>query len=123
MSQSDRARRVLVILGQGGHTAEILRLVDMLAAREAPFTYQYLITREDNVSSQRIRIPGAIYWVNRTRYKSYALWQEILRSLLALVESFFVILRARPHAVVTSGPAVAVPVLSLIHISEPTRPY
>ena len=110
MSQPDNARRVLVILGQGGHTAEILRLVDMLAAREAPFTYQYLITREDNVSAQRIRIPGAIYWVNRTRYKSYAMWQEIMRSLLALVQSFFVILRARPHAVVTSGPAVAVPV-------------
>lgn len=105
-----RPRRVLVILGQGGHTAEILRLVDMLAAHGAPFTYQYLITREDNVSGQRIRIPGAIFWVNRTRYKSYALWQEILRSLLALVQSFFVILAARPHAVVTSGPAVAVPV-------------
>ncbi|MBK7199471.1 PssD/Cps14F family polysaccharide biosynthesis glycosyltransferase [Candidatus Amarolinea dominans] len=105
-----RPRRVLVILGQGGHTAEILRLVDMLAAHGAPFVYQYLITREDNVSGQRIRIPGAIFWVNRTRYKSYALWQEILRSLLALVQSFFVILAARPHAVITSGPAVAVPV-------------
>ncbi len=108
--QSAPTMRVLVILGQGGHTAEVLRLVEMFVARQAPFSYQYLITREDNVSAAHIRHPGPIFWINRSRYKSYALWQEILRTLLSFVQSFFVVLHARPHAVVTSGPALAVPV-------------
>ncbi|XP_038649825.1 UDP-N-acetylglucosamine transferase subunit ALG14 homolog isoform X2 [Scyliorhinus canicula] len=45
---------VLVVLGSGGHTTEILRLVDSLSASYAP--RHYVIANTDMMSAERVRI-------------------------------------------------------------------
>lgn len=110
MSEPVQPLRLLVILGGGGHTTEILRLVDLFAARGAPFAYTYLVTWEDSLSVQRIRQAGPVYRVNRPSYKSYSGLHQAFGTLRALVQTLGIMLRVRPQAVVTAGPAIAVPV-------------
>lgn len=110
MSPPARPLRLLVILGGGGHTTEILRLVDLFVDQGAPFGYAYLLTWEDTLSEQRIRQPGPVYRVNRPSYKSYSGVRQVVGTLRALGQTLGIMLRVRPHAVVTAGPAIAVPV-------------
>lgn len=110
MSGPTRPRRLLIILGGGGHTTEILRLVDLFVDQGAPFGYAYLLTWEDTLSEQRIRQPGPVYRVNRPSYKSYSGVRQVVGTLRALGQTLGIMLRVRPHAVVTAGPAIAVPV-------------
>jgi hypothetical protein len=49
--------RLLIILGEGGHSTELLNLVDLLGDN---FKYSYLISKEDNISINHIRITGPI---------------------------------------------------------------
>ena len=110
MMKAAQPLRVLVILGGGGHTTEILRLVDLFVAQGAPFVYAYLLTYEDTLSAQRIRQTGPVYRINRPSYKSYSGVRQVVGTLRALGQALGVMLRARPQAVITAGPALAVPV-------------
>jgi beta-1,4-N-acetylglucosaminyltransferase len=99
--------RLLVVLGEGGHTTELLKLVDLLGDA---YDYYYIIPKEDNLSAGHTEYPGPIYTLTRPRGKRTKTLDSILRTLLAGIESLWVLLRVRPAAVLSTGPAIAVPV-------------
>ncbi len=106
MADEERRLRMLVLLGEGGHTKEILILVDLLG-RE--FAYGYVVTRQDPLSAEKIRLPGPIYRVTRPRGKGDPAWRAGLKLLRTAAEALRVMLDFRPDALLTSGPALAVP--------------
>ena len=99
--------RLWVVLGEGGHTTELLRLVDLLGDR---YEYHYMVTKEDNLSASRIKHCGPLYSLSRPRGKDTGMAGAVWRTLLAGVQSLPVIWRIRPTAVLSTGPAIAVPV-------------
>ena len=99
--------RLLVVLGEGGHTTELLKLVDLLGD---VYHYHYVISKEDNLSESRIRHPGPIYKLTRPRGKYTGMLRSIPRTLVTGIESLGVVLRVRPTAILSTGPAIAVPV-------------
>ena len=66
---------MLIVLGEGGHTKEMLALVDLLGAE---YEYAYLLTKEDAFSAAKICSPGPIYRVIRPRGKSDPAWLAVL---------------------------------------------
>ncbi len=102
-----RALRVLVVLGEGGHTVEMIRLVNLLGPR---YTYMYMVVKEEKLSERKIRIPGPIYRINRPQWKVEPAWKVALRYLRLTWQSLVILLRARPHVILQSGPGLAVPV-------------
>ena len=99
--------KLLVVLGEGGHSKEMLALVDLLGG---DYAYAYLLTREDALSAGKIHFPGPCYRVIRPRGKSDPAWLAAAKLLLCAAQSLVILLRVWPVAVVTSGPAVAIPV-------------
>jgi beta-1,4-N-acetylglucosaminyltransferase len=99
--------KLLVVLGEGGHSAELLNLVDLLEDR---YDYHYIVSKEDNLSASRIKYPGPVYSLNRPRGKSTGKLNAIFRTLFAGIESLWILLRIRPAAILSTGPAIAVPV-------------
>ena len=99
--------RLLVVLGEGGHTTELLRLVDLM---EGPYEYHYVVSQEDNLSKKRISKPGAVHTLWRPRGKNTRLLAALVRTLGVLLQSLWVLLRVRPTAILSTGPAIAVPV-------------
>ena len=99
--------KLLVVLGEGGHTAELLKLVDLLGDR---YDYHYIVSKQDNLSINRIKHPGPIYRLDRPRGKQTKKLDAILRTILVGIQSLWVLLRVRPAAIVSTGPAIAVPI-------------
>lgn len=99
--------KLLVVLGEGGHTTELLTLVDHLGDL---YDYHYIISREDNLSAGQIRRQGPIYRVTRPRGKLTGALRSAFRTLGAAVQSLGILIRVRPNAILSTGPAIAVPV-------------
>lgn len=99
--------KLLVVLGEGGHSKEMLTLVDLLGDG---YEYAYLLTREDPLSASKIQRPGRIYRVIRPRSKDDPTWLAVGKLAFCLVQSLVVLCLAWPDAVVSSGPAVAIPI-------------
>jgi beta-1,4-N-acetylglucosaminyltransferase len=99
--------KLLIALGEGGHTKEMLTLRDMLGD---DFEYGYLIVQDDEVSETKIRHPGPVYRVLRPRDKDHNLPRDVLKALYSGWQSLQALRTFRPQAVLSSGPSVAVPV-------------
>ena len=98
--------KLLIVLGSGGHTTEMLRLVDLLGPQ---YEYEYLVAADDELSVKRIRVPGHVYQVVRPRWKATGLPMVILRTLLSAWYALVALVRVRPRAIISTGPGPAVP--------------
>lgn len=100
---------LLVVVGEGGHSAQCLRLVDLLGPDA--YRYSYILENRDRVSEGKIRAPGPIYRVVRPSCViSRRLLPDALKFIWCTLQSAWVLLRTRPDVVISVGPAVAVPV-------------
>ncbi len=97
---------VLVVLGEGGHTSEMVRLLRLLGDG---FSYAYVITREDRLSEGKIPFPGPVHRVNRPRWKGEGWGTGFLKYLRLNLQSLALLLRARPKAILHSGPGTSAP--------------
>ncbi len=102
--------RVLVVLGEGGHTRQMLQLLDQLGPH---YEYHYLLAAEDQLSEEKIRLAGPVHRIGRPRSKvkghtdslPVAAWHT-LHSLAQLIP---ILRQVRPRVVLANGPSVAVP--------------
>jgi beta-1,4-N-acetylglucosaminyltransferase len=98
--------KILVILGEGGHSKEILILVDLLGPQ---YRYEYVMTYEDLLSEAKIRYAGPTYRVVRPRSKDDPALTAAVKLLRCIGQALAIVRRSRPDAILTSGPALAVP--------------
>jgi beta-1,4-N-acetylglucosaminyltransferase len=98
--------RLLIVLGSGGHTKEMLRLVDLMGPG---YEYTYLVCADEDLSAQKIKMPGAVYRVIRPRLLNISMLTVALRTLWAAGQAFAALLQARPQAIISTGPGIAVP--------------
>ena len=98
--------KLLVVLGDGGHTAEIVRLVEFLGP---DYDYAYLITTSDRISESKITIQGPIYYTMRPRAKDDKVWRVAWKLIYSFCRAAWLLYQIRPDVVLGSGPAVMVP--------------
>ena len=98
---------VLVVLGEGGHTSEMLNLVDQL---DEAHDLHYVLVTEDEMSESRIRRPGTVHRIRRPNAKDSAKVAAIVQTAIAQLQSLWLLARLRPRAVLSSGPAIGIPV-------------
>lgn len=99
--------KLLVVLGEGGHTTELLHLVDLLGDG---YDYHYIVAAEDALSVSRIRRPGPVYTLRRPRHKSMSITQGAWRTVGVSWQTLRLLWQLRPTAILSTGPALAVPV-------------
>lgn len=98
--------KLLIVLGSGGHTTEMIRLVDLLGPK---YEYCYLVAADDELSVQKIKVPGAVYRVMRPRWKRSNLLEVLVRTLISTLQALVALVRVRPQAIISTGPGPAVP--------------
>lgn len=99
--------KLLVVLGSGGHTAQMLKLVDLLGEK---FEYAYLVASGDSLSAGKIRKRGEVFFAHRPKDHGDNPLIIFFKVIRLLCESLCVLRMARPDAVVSAGPGLAVPV-------------
>ncbi|MFC2023130.1 PssD/Cps14F family polysaccharide biosynthesis glycosyltransferase [Chloroflexota bacterium] len=98
--------KILVVLGGGGHSAELLRLVDLLGS---DYDYSYMISAIDTISEDKIGWKGPVYRVPLLLDK-HARWRRLVLAIGPSVRQLIVLLRARPKAILSTGSNIAVPI-------------
>ncbi len=101
-------KRIGVILGRGGHTAQTFSLVDLLGDR---FEYLYIIGVLDRLTPKKIRIPGRILKVFAPRLLPQdSRIMSVIRTAFTLLLSFVYLIIYRPALVLSCGTGMTVPV-------------
>jgi len=101
-------RRLGIVLGQGGHTAQTFALIDLLGHE---FRYTYFVGLFDKLTKRKIRIPGLMLPVLPPRLLPQdSRIMAALRTVLTLAVSFAYLLVLRPAAVISCGTGLTVPI-------------
>ena len=112
--------RTLVVLGSGGHTAEMLALLRRLdRARFAPLLY--VLATTDHTSAQRLEAferdhapPGAraptLFRLPRSREVGQSYLTSVATTLHATAHAVALVFRTMPSLVVCNGPGTCIPV-------------
>ena len=98
---------MLIVLGEGGHTKEMVHLIDQLGP---DLEYAYVLVSDDELSESKITRPGPVYRVVRPRDKVHNVVRDVYKALQCAVQSARIVRRVRPDAFLSTGPSVAVPV-------------
>jgi beta-1,4-N-acetylglucosaminyltransferase len=127
MSEKNRSMKVLVILGDGGHSAQMFRLLELL---EPNYEYNYMMATTDSISEGKVTWKGPVYRVpplhgKHTRYRG------LVRAIGPILKQLIVLLRVRPRAILSTGANIAVPIsvfgrllgVKVIHIETGSRVY
>jgi len=102
-------KTLLVVLGRGGHTEQLLKLIDLLGKG---YNYEYVIASEDLVSEKRIKLKGRVFKIiNPRRMDDKNIVKVILKFIPSTIQLISVILRSKAKFVVMCGPALC------LHIS------
>ncbi|MEM3433792.1 MAG: PssD/Cps14F family polysaccharide biosynthesis glycosyltransferase [Candidatus Methanomethyliaceae archaeon] len=104
---------ILAVLGSGGHTTQILKLIELLGDR---FEYRYLVGIGDALSPSKITREGKVYFVHRARDHGDGAFITALKAMRLFLESLFVIVSVKPDVVLSAGPGLAVPISILAKI-------
>ncbi len=99
--------RLLVVLGEGGHTKELVKLVALLGT---DYEYGYVLVHDDELSEQKLTVPGPVFRVRRPRDKEHRLLHDLWKTFTCFCQAVKIVRRFRPKAMLSTGPGVAVPV-------------
>lgn len=113
-------RSTMIVLGSGGHTTEMLRMVGALD-RDAYFPRTYVCADTDRMSSSKLATAEAdgdyvLRLIPRAREVRQSVLGTALASSRALVASAMVVLTEMPDVILTNGPGTCVPICVAAYI-------
>ncbi|MBE9513575.1 MAG: hypothetical protein IMY83_00895 [Chloroflexi bacterium] len=119
--------KTLVVLGDGGHSTEMLRLLELLGPN---YEYSYMMSTTDSISQGRITWKGPVYRVP-VPFGKYTPDHNPIRAIGPALRQLAVLLRVRPRAILSTGASIAVPIsvfgrlmgVRVIHIETGSRVY
>ncbi len=108
-------QKLLIHLGMGGHTSQILRVVEQLEQKKnQDFVYEYLIGHDDKTSSSKIIFPGKIRQVKNPRLmQDKSLVIVVLKMIPTTIQLLKLLRKTKPDAVISTGPSLAIPLFWL----------
>ncbi len=97
-------KTLLAVLGRGGHTEQLLKLIDLLGKG---YNYEYVIASDDLVSEKRIKLKGRVFKIiNPRKMDDKSIVKVILKFIPSTMQLISVILRSKAKFVVMCGPAL-----------------
>lgn len=119
--------KILVVLGDGGHSAEMLRLLELLGPA---YEYSYVMATNDFISEDKIAWKGPTYRVPLPLGK-YASERNPIRAIKPILKQLIVLLRVRPKVILNTAANIAVPIsafgrllgVKIIHVETGSRVY
>ena len=122
-------KKVLVVLGDGGHTAEMLKLLELLGPK---YEYSYLMVSDDHISEGKIQYTGPVYRVDTPTEKDERRWIDFIsRAAGPILKELSILLKVKPKVILSTGPSIAIPVavwgrllgVKVIHVETGSRVY
>ena len=111
MSSAERKISTMVILGSGGHTSEMIRMISVLnSTRYYPKTF--VLAQTDKFSLNKLKEIGCdseILVIPRSREIHQSWISTVFTTLWAFISCFQIIWKHRPELLLCNGPGTCVP--------------
>ncbi|MFX0200362.1 MAG: hypothetical protein ACFFCW_29945, partial [Candidatus Hodarchaeota archaeon] len=98
-------KKVLLVMSHGGHTKQMLLLDQQLKLKVETC---YLVLKREQFGLDKMQ--GKIYKIFGARKKDSGLIYDIFGTLVMVIQSFLILIKARPIAIISSGTSSAVPI-------------
>lgn len=113
----NRSKTIMIVLGSGGHTGELLIMIKKLDLKKFSkifFVYSHNDTSSANKIKENINVDFykdkiETIQIYRSRNVGQSFKSSILTTLISFIHSAFIIAKTRPSMIVTNGPGVALP--------------
>jgi beta-1,4-N-acetylglucosaminyltransferase len=117
--------RMLVVLGDGGHTTEMIELLKLLGPN---YEYSYMMSTLDTISEGKIPWEGPMYRVPVPLGK-HASERNLISVMRSSLKQLGVLLRVRPQVILSTGSSIALPIsacgrllgVKVIHVETGSR--
>ncbi|KAJ4804168.1 UDP-N-acetylglucosamine transferase subunit ALG14 [Rhynchospora pubera] len=124
--------RTMIVLGSGGHTAEMLSIVNVLQKdKYAPRSYVAALT--DNMSLQKAQVyeeslqnhennvdkkrGGAQFMqIYRSREVGQSYITSIGTTIVAIIHAMWIVLKLRPQVILCNGPGTCIPLCACAYL-------
>ncbi|MBS3169549.1 UDP-N-acetylglucosamine--LPS N-acetylglucosamine transferase [Candidatus Woesearchaeota archaeon] len=104
-------KKMLVVLGMGGHTSQILHLIEALGDA---YEYKYILGHDDHTSAVKIKHEGKILTMRNPRLMTdRRLLKVVFNMVPATFQAFSILRKTKPDAILSAGPALAIPLFWL----------
>lgn len=121
--------RTMIVMGSGGHTAEMLQIVERMDfVKYTP--RQYILAEADKTSvvkvidvevrheSELTKRDYEIVTITRSRHVQQNYLSSMFTTLTAIANSVPVVLRTRPDLILTNGPGTCVPICLVAFLAK-----
>ena len=99
---------LLIVLGGGGHTQQMLKLVDELD-KKGKFNYEYVISSDDTISTRRIKHKGRVFRIlNPRKMTDKNFFLVFLKFIPSSFQALSVLFRSKATGVLSCGPALSI---------------
>lgn len=111
--QKEKAKKILAILGSGGHTSEILQVLKNWKGEICA-----VCANDDFLSKSQFkdRFNGEIWEVYRSRKVGQGYISSVFTTLYSFWPAFWVFAKARPDLIVSNGPGTALPLCYIAYL-------
>jgi len=104
-------KKILIVLGMGGHTSQILRLVDLMGP---DYNYEYIVGHDDQTSAKKVTFLGKIHQMKNPRLmKDKSLIKVFFNMFPTTIDAFRILRKSKPYAIISAGPSLTIPLFWL----------
>lgn len=104
-------KKLLIVLGMGGHTSQILRLVQKLGPH---YNYEYVRGHDDTTSLNSVTLKGKAYTMKNPRLmKDHSIVKVTWNMIPTTIDALRILRRSNPDAIISAGPSLAIPLFWL----------
>jgi UDP-N-acetylglucosamine:LPS N-acetylglucosamine transferase len=104
-------QKILIHLGMGGHTSQMLRLINILGPN---YQYEYIVGKDDQTSIKKIKFSGKIHIIKNPRLmKDKSLLKVFFNMFPTTLRAFKILRSSRPKAIISAGPSQTIPLFWL----------
>jgi len=104
-------KRLLIVLGMGGHTSQILRLVELLGEK---YRFEYIVGHDDETSVNKIKYPGKVHRMRNPRLmKDKSVIKVFFNMFPTTLNAFKILWKSRSRTIISAGPSLTIPLFWL----------
>jgi beta-1,4-N-acetylglucosaminyltransferase len=99
--------KLIVVLGSGGHTTQMVRITEMLYDF---YNFEYVVNDDDDKSIKKIKFIGDVHVIPRPRrVYDKSVIRSVFLTIHSILKSFSIIMNSKSVGIVSAGPGLAVP--------------